>query len=126
MFGRISLFIIYFGFGLLKLIGLSPASDLVHALYLKTPIISALPFQQFYLAFALFEMVIGLLFLFKKFTKLASILFFVHIVMTALPLILLPVIAWQKFLVPTLEGQYIIKNLALVAVVLFILRNRRY
>lgn len=34
---------------------------------------------------------------------------------TILPLILLPSIAWSGFLVPTLEGQYIIKNLAIMA-----------
>jgi uncharacterized membrane protein YkgB len=31
------------------------------------------------------------------------------------PLVYLPDEAWQKFLVPTLEGQYIIKNLVIIA-----------
>ena len=34
---------------------------------------------------------------------------------TFLPLILLPEITWRSFMVPTLEGQYIIKNLVLIA-----------
>ena len=34
---------------------------------------------------------------------------------TALPLVLLPEVSWKTFpLVPTLEGQYIIKNLVII------------
>jgi len=32
-----------------------------------------------------------------------------------MPLILLPQVTWSGILVPTLEGQYIIKNLAIIA-----------
>ncbi|MCC7197825.1 hypothetical protein IT413_06580 [Candidatus Peregrinibacteria bacterium] len=31
-----------------------------------------------------------------------------------MPLILLPQITWQGFMTPTLEGQYIIKNLVII------------
>jgi hypothetical protein len=31
------------------------------------------------------------------------------------PLVLVPELTWQKPLIPTLEGQYIIKNVAIVA-----------
>jgi uncharacterized membrane protein YkgB len=34
---------------------------------------------------------------------------------TFLPLFILPQETWSGFLVPTLEGQYIIKNLVLIA-----------
>jgi uncharacterized membrane protein YkgB len=40
---------------------------------------------------------------------------------TAGPLFLLPDIAWQSFLAPTLEGQYIIKNIVVVALAATIL-----
>jgi uncharacterized membrane protein YkgB len=33
---------------------------------------------------------------------------------TFLPLILLPEITWQHLFIPTMEGQYIIKNLVLI------------
>ncbi len=33
-----------------------------------------------------------------------------------MPLVLLPKVAWVHAFVPTLEGQYIIKNLAIIAV----------
>jgi uncharacterized membrane protein YkgB len=123
--GRVSLFIIYFWFGLLKLIGYSPAGSLVHALYDRTPIISLIPFTQFYIMFALFEMLIGILFLSRKYGNIALLLFLVHIFMTTLPLFVLPGITWQKFLIPTLEGQYIIKNIALVTVALSLKRSHR-
>ena len=38
-----------------------------------------------------------------------------HIGTTILPLFFLPNITWQSFMVPTLEGQYIIKNLVIIA-----------
>ena len=42
-------------------------------------------------------------------------LLFPHIVMTALPLFFLTGVTWQTNFVPTLEGQYIIKNLLIIA-----------
>ena len=78
-------------------------------------------FDSFYLAFAVFEMVIGILFLIPKFSKFAFILFAIHIILTTGPLLLLPGMVWQSALVPTLEGQYIIKNLALMAIALTVL-----
>jgi uncharacterized membrane protein YkgB len=36
------------------------------------------------------------------------------------PLVILPNETWQKTLVPTLEGQYIIKNLVIIALALVI------
>ncbi len=112
---RLSLFIIYFWFGFLKLIDVSPANPLVEALQHKT--LPFLTFHQFIYAFAIFEMLIGILFLFKKFDRLTIILFAAHMVTTIMPLIFLPQMDWQSPFVPTLEGQYIIKNLALISMV---------
>jgi hypothetical protein len=39
-------------------------------------------------------------------------------VMTFLPLYFLPTVTWSGILVPTLEGQYIIKNLVIIATAL--------
>jgi uncharacterized membrane protein YkgB len=36
------------------------------------------------------------------------------------PLLLVPDMAWNSWLVPTLEGQYIIKNIALIAIAISI------
>lgn len=110
---RLSLFVIYVWFGTLKTLGVSPAGDLVHQLFEQTiPFVS---FDTFYILFAWFEVLIGLLFLLPRFTRLAVILVFIHILTTFLPLVLLPAATWQSFLVPTLAGQYIIKNLLIVA-----------
>jgi uncharacterized membrane protein YkgB len=117
-FSRISIFIIFFYFGLLKFLNLSPASPLVEALLNKTlPFIS---FDFFLRFFGLFEMFIGILFIIPKIERIAIFFLILHMIIVALPLFLLPQITWQKFLVPTLEGQYIIKNLALISLSLAI------
>jgi uncharacterized membrane protein YkgB len=42
-------------------------------------------------------------------------LLFIHMVTTFGPLVFLPSETWSGFMVPTLEGQYIIKNLVIIA-----------
>jgi hypothetical protein len=110
---RISLFIVFFYFGLLKVLNLSPATPLVEALASKT--ISFLDFNFFIIFFGFFEMIIGLTFIIPKLERLAVFLLGLHMITTFLPLILLPKVTWISFLVPTLEGQYIIKNLVIIS-----------
>lgn len=110
---RIALFVIFFWFGLLKLVGASPAEAFVEALFNRT--IPFVPFDLFYSGFSAFECLIGILFLVPKATRFVILLLAFHMTSTLLPLILLPQITWQMPFVPTLEGQYIIKNLALIA-----------
>ncbi|HVY68145.1 MAG TPA: hypothetical protein VHA30_04610, partial [Patescibacteria group bacterium] len=105
---RAALFLVYFWFGALKLFGASPANPLVASLLERT--LPFLSFQQFIVVFALFEMLIGILFLLPGWERLLGLLLAVHLLTTFLPLLLLPAVTWQGFLVPTLEGQYIIKN----------------
>ena len=115
---RTAIFIVYFWFGFLKLIGVSPATSLVQALFEKT--ITFMPFAVFYTFFSIFEVAIGVLFLIRGLERLAIFLLGLHLITTILPLIFLPQIAWQTFLVPTLEGQYIIKNVLIVAIAVVI------
>jgi len=110
---HISLFIIFFWFGAIKLLGMSPANELVAALQSIT--LPWWPFDSFIIFLGLWEMSIGLLMLFKKTERVGLILLLFHMCTTFLPLFLLPAITWQAILVPTLEGQYIIKNLIIVA-----------
>jgi uncharacterized membrane protein YkgB len=110
---RISLFVVFFWFGILKVIGLSPASALVQRLFEHT--IPFIPFSIFLIAFGLFECLIGILFLIKGAERIVIPLLLIHMITTIGPLILLPTETWQQFLVPTLEGQYIIKNLVIIA-----------
>jgi uncharacterized membrane protein YkgB len=63
----------------------------------------------------LFECLIGILFLIKGAERIVIPLLFIHMLTTFGPLIFLPSETWHSFLVPTLEGQYIIKNLIIIA-----------
>ena len=110
---RIAIFTVYFWFGSLKLFGVSPATPLVRALFEKT--ITFMPFGFFYFLFSLFEVIIGVLFLIRSAERAAILLLLLHLTTTVMPLIFLPQITWQAFLVPTLEGQYIIKNILIAA-----------
>ena len=110
---RVGLFVIFFWFGLLKVLSLSPATPLVTALYTK--IFGTIGMSEFMLGFGVFEMLIGILFLIKGAERIVLPLLAAHLFTTFLPLILLSNLAWTGIFVPTLEGQYIIKNLALIA-----------
>ncbi|MHB8871349.1 MAG: hypothetical protein ACYC5G_02740 [Candidatus Doudnabacteria bacterium] len=120
---RFSLFLIYFWFGILKIVSESPANPLVDALLEQT--LPFLTFNQFIVCFAIFEMVIGVLFLIPKAQKIVVVLFFLHMITTVLPLFVLVDQTWQSFLTPTLEGQYIIKNLVLIALVVSLISQTK-
>lgn len=115
---RLSLFTVYFWFGALKLFGLSPANQLVADLLTQTlPFVSA---NHFLLILGVIEMLIGLLFILPGYERLAIMLLVLHMITTALPLFLLQALTWKAFMVPTLEGQYIIKNMVIVALAMAI------
>ena len=119
LFGRLALFVVYFWFGLLKVVTDSPANPLVEALLKKT--LPFVTFDHFIVGFGILEMVIGILFLFPRLTKWALLILLLHMATTIMPLFLLPAIAWQGWFVPTLEGQYMIKNLVIIALALSLL-----
>lgn len=111
---RFSIFLIFFWFGLIKLVGLSPASPLAEALTAKT--IGMEYFDLLFYLLAIVECVIGLLFLFPKATRIVIPLLLFHMAIVCSPLLLVPEYTWQQFGVPSLEGQYIIKNAVVIAV----------
>lgn len=113
---RVSLFVIFFYFGFLKLIGLSPASDLALGFAEKIGT-GSYAMESFY-ALAIVECVIGLMMLVPQLTRPAILLMATHMLLVSSPLLLYPEAVWQGPLVPNLEGQYIIKNAALVALAL--------
>jgi uncharacterized membrane protein YkgB len=110
---RIGIFIVFFWFGYLKVIGLSPASGLVERLFEAT--IPFMSFAAFLKGFGVFECVIGILFLIPRAERVVLPLLAVHMITTAGPLLMLPQETWSAFMVPTLEGQYIIKNVVIIA-----------
>lgn len=116
---RISFAIIFFWFGILKPLGCSAAEGL-----LKTTV-SWLPFgdpQSWLIIIGWWEVAIGITFLFKKTTRIAIGLLLLQMVGTFMPLVFLPEVSFQagNVLTPTLEGQYIIKNLMIISAALVI------
>jgi uncharacterized membrane protein YphA (DoxX/SURF4 family) len=110
---RAAFFVIFFYFGFLKLIGLSPATPLAEALTAQT--IGTGWFHVAFMILAGVECLIGILFLIPRATRIVIPLLLVHMAVVCSPLILVPAHVWVAPFVPNFEGQYIIKNLALVA-----------
>ena len=111
---RLGLGVVFFWFGALKLVpGLSPAEDLVKStIYFVDP-------NLFLPVLAVWEMAIGLGLITGKWMRLTLLLLFLQMPGTALPLLLLPQVTWTAFPYGlTMEGQYIIKNLALIGAAL--------
>ena len=113
-FARFSIFLIFFWFGVLKVLQLSPASPLAEALTAQT--VGMQYFDVFFVGLAVLECLIGILFLIPKATRIVIPLLLLHMLVVCSPLVLVPDYTWQSFLIPTLEGQYIIKNAVVVAV----------
>lgn len=111
---RFSIFLIFFWFGLIKLLGFSPASPLAEELINRT--VGLQYFDALFITLALLECAVGILFLLPKLTRVVIPLLLVHLLIVCSPLLLVPSYTWQSFLVPTLEGQYIIKNVVVIAV----------
>lgn len=110
---RFSFFVVYFYFGLLKVIGVSPAEAIVKELWSHT--LPFIPFHAFLMFFGFFEMLIGIIFLIPGKERLALYLLIPHMITTFGPLVLLPQFTWKGFMIPTLAGHYIIKNVILIA-----------
>ena len=110
---RISIGIVYFWFGFLKLFDTSPAGPLVSDLLHRT--LPFVTYENFIMGFGFYEMIIGISFLIPRLERLAIALLIPHMITTFMPLVLLPSITWKNIFVPTLEGQYIIKNLVIIA-----------
>ena len=112
---RFSLCVLFFWFGALKVLGVSPAGPLVEAL--AGQMIPGILPATFNAYFGILEGIIGLLFLIPtpRVTRVVIGLLFFHMGTTFLPLILLPQMTWIAPFVPTMEGQYILKNLVILA-----------
>ena len=118
---RIALFIVFFWFGAIKLFGLSPAGPLAEALTART--VGTELFAPLFVAIAILECIIGILFLVPKAVRVVIPLLFFHLLIVCSPLVLVPEMTWSSPLVPSLEGQYIIKNVVIVAVAFYVAAN---
>ena len=114
-FGRIAFFVIFVWFGILKVFGLSPATPLVSELFEATFLSSLGEAGIFLILFGVFEVLIGIMSVIPKLERITFVIMAFHLVTTVMPLFLLLDTTWYSFMVPTLVGQYIMKNIALLA-----------
>ncbi|MBS1658597.1 MAG: hypothetical protein K1X63_07070 [Chitinophagales bacterium] len=115
---RISFFVVFFWFGALKILELSPAEGVVHTLYEHT--VPWIPWKIFIFGFGAYECIIGIIFLFPGMEKWALYMLIPHMITTFGPLVIMPKLVWKGFMIPNLIGQYIIKNLVIIALAIFI------
>ena len=112
---RVSLGVIFVWFGVLKPLGLSPAQPLVEATVGWLPLFDPVGWVS---VIGWWEVAIGVAFLFRGTIRLAVALLALQMVGTFLPLVLLPEVTFQAGRIPygpTMEGQYIIKNLLILS-----------
>ena len=111
---RLSFAIIFVWFGIIKPLGLSAAAPLVLKTVAWLPLLSP---EAWLSVIGWWEVVIGMAFLFKTTTRIAIGLLFLQMAGTFMPLFVLSDITFQegRFWLPTMEGQYIIKNLMIIS-----------
>lgn len=124
---RLSFGVIFIWFGILKPLGVSAAAPLVEATVPWLPLFGTATWVGI---IGWWEVAIGVAFLFRRTTRVAIALLFLQMVGTFLPLVMLPEVTFQAGRLPwapTLEGQYIIKNLMIISAALVVggtLRSR--
>jgi uncharacterized membrane protein YkgB len=119
---RLSLGIVFVWFGLLKVMGVSPVFDLA------SHIVYWLPSELFVPLLGIWEMAIGVGLLLGKALRVILSLLFLQLAGTFLVLIILPEAAFQggNPLFLTTEGEFVIKNLVLIAAGLAVGGTVRY
>ena len=115
-FMRWGLAIVFFWFGVLKFFpSLSPAEGIATKT-IQTLTFGVVPEAWILPALATMEVAIGLGMLYKPALRFTLLLLMVQMAGTLTPLFLFPSETFTRFpIAPTLEGQYIIKNLVLIA-----------
>ena len=116
---RIAIGLVYVWFGALKLFpGLSPAEPLIKGAYAFLPANLMQPFIAFIGAF---EVVIGILFMYGRLPRITTVLMLMQMGGAMSPIVLAPHLIWASFpAVYTLEGQYVFKDIILIAAALVI------
>ncbi|WP_254535283.1 hypothetical protein [Halomarina litorea] len=113
---RYSLAVVFFWFGIIKPLGVTPATMLVSETLEATPILRALiSFPVFMSALGWWEAIVGLGLLHYRTVKPAVACMMVQMAATFVPLFVVPEITFQSSLfVPTTPGLYIVKNFVLL------------
>jgi uncharacterized membrane protein YphA (DoxX/SURF4 family) len=113
---RVSLGVVFFWFGFLKFFpGLSPATELALKT-IETLTRGTVPPAVAINVLAAWESAIGLGLIFGVAMRATLLLLFVQMLGTIMPLFFFPELVFARIpYAPTLEGQYIIKNLVLIS-----------
>ena len=113
---RYSIALVFVWFGLLKVLSISPAQQLVEntVYWFREP-------ADFVVILGVWEMIIGVALCVRPLIRLAILLLFLQMPGTFLPIVLLPDVCFTDFPVGlTMEGQYVIKNMVLISAALVI------
>jgi len=112
---RLSLAIVFFWFGVLKVANLSPVAGLLRA---SIPFLADSPYLQI---LGIVEITIGTGLLFDRLTKQATALMVLHLLGTLSVLVIAPsVIFAPAFPVLTMAGEFVLKNVVLISAALVI------
>ena len=120
-FARFAIFVVYFWSGLLKIFLVSPLNPLVSQFLIKTA--PEIPLNNFIVVLGFFELIIALTIINHHLRHLALLFLTLHLLAVVTPLFILPDVTWQGFLIPTLEGRFIIDNILIIALAIVILGN---
>lgn len=112
---RVGMGVVFIWFGALKIIGISPAAELVaRTVYFFPP-------DVFIPILGIWEVLIGASLLYRPLIRLGILLLFLQMPGTFLPIVLLPDLVFTVFPYGlTTEGQYIVKNLVIIGAALAI------
>jgi uncharacterized membrane protein YkgB len=121
-FLRYAIAIVFIWFGMLKLVGFSPAAELV------VQTVYWVDSSWFVPLLGWWEVLIGVCFLVRPLVRAGIALLVPQMVGTFLPLVLLPDVVYQHGnpLLLTLAGQYIVKNLLIIGAAIVIGAGVRY
>lgn len=122
---RISVGIVFLWFGVLKFFSDASPAEQIAGDTLSLVTLHLFPEKILMPLLAILECVIGIGLLFRKAVRYVIPLFYFQMAGAILPLVLFPDKCWSGLLVPTLLGQYIIKNCVLIsaAIVLGVVAN---
>ncbi|GAB4246338.1 MAG: DoxX family protein [Ekhidna sp.] len=125
---KFSFALIFIWFGILKPFGWSAAIPIVKSTVAWLPFFKSITWVHI---IGWWEVLIGILFLFRGTIRIAVFLLFLQMSGTFMPMVFLPDVVYQdgNVLLPTMEGQYIIKNIMIISAALvvggkFYIRNK--
>jgi len=125
---RFALAGVFIAFGALKPLGLSPAEPLMLALHARLFAWSGLPEPAYLWCVGLLEVAVGVCLAFRPLLRLGIALLVFQMAGACLPVVVLPGWTWTdtgRWWVPTMEGQYILKNVVIVAAAMVVAGNAR-